>query len=99
MSAAALITAAIGERTRLRLVYDGHPRVVEPHTFGVDKHGREILCGYQTAGTSTSGKPVGWKFFLLEKISGLAMTAERFAAPRPQCQHNDGAFLRIVAQL
>ena len=99
MSATALIAAAISERTRLSLVYDGHARVVEPHTFGVDKHGREMLCGYQTAGTSTSGKPVGWKFFLLGKISALALTEERFASPRPQYQHNDGAFVRIVAQL
>ena len=99
MSPAEVIAAAIGKRLKLTLVYDGHARVVEPHTFGVDKHGREILCGYQTAGTSTSGKPVGWKFFLVAKICELRTTADRFASPRPRYQHNDGAFLRIIAQL
>lgn len=79
--------------------YDGHARIVEPHTFGVDKHNREMLCGYQTAGTSTSGKLVGWKFFLVAKISRLQPADERFATPRPEYVHNDGAFLKIVAQL
>ena len=99
MNAATVIAAAIHERQRLSFSYDGHARIVEPHTFGVDKRGREILCGYQTAGASMSGKPVGWKFFLIAKIAGLRLTEERFAMPRPEYQHNDGAFLKIVAQL
>jgi hypothetical protein len=99
VNAAEIIATAIHDRQRLSLFYDGHARIVEPHTFGVDKHGREILCGYQTAGTSASGKPVGWKFFLIAKISRLQPSDEQFATPRPEYQHNDGAFLRIVAQL
>ena len=99
MNAATVIAAAIHERQQLSFFYDGHARVVEPHTFGADKHGREIVCGYQTAGASRSGKPVGWKFFLVAKISGLRPTEERFATPRPEYQRNDGAFLKIVAQL
>jgi predicted DNA-binding transcriptional regulator YafY len=99
VSAATVIAAAIHERQRLSFFYDGHARVVEPHTFGVDRHGREMLCGYQTTGASTSGKPVGWKFFLIAKISGLHPTEEQFAMPRPEYQRNDGAFLRIIAQL
>jgi predicted DNA-binding transcriptional regulator YafY len=99
VNAAAIIAAAIREQHRLGFFYDGHTRVVEPHTFGLDKHNREMLCGYQTAGTSRSGKPVGWKFFLVAKISGLRTTEEHFATPRPEYQRNDGAFLSIVAQL
>jgi hypothetical protein len=96
---ATVIAAAIRERQRLSFIYDGHPRFVEPHTFGIDKYDRQMLCGYQTAGASTSGKPVGWKFFLIAKISALQTTEELFAAPRPEYQHNDGAFQRIIAQL
>jgi hypothetical protein len=99
VSAATVIAAAIQARQRLSFLYDGHARIVEPHTFGVDKYDRQMLCGYQTAGASTSGNPVGWKFFLVAKITGLQATEERFAMPRPEYQHNDGAFLKIVAQL
>ena len=99
MNAATIIATAIHERQRLSFLYDGHARVVEPHTFGADKHGRDMLCGFQTAGTSKSGKPVGWKFFPTTGISDLRITEERFAAPRPEYQYNDGAFLNIVAQL
>lgn len=99
MNAATVIAAAINERQRLSCLYDGHARIVEPHTFGVDKYDREMLCGYQTAGASASGNPVGWKFFLIAKISGLQTTEEHFAMPRPEYQRNDGAFKRIIAQL
>jgi hypothetical protein len=99
VTAATIIAAAIHARQRLSFFYDGHVRMVEPHTFGLDKYDREILCGYQTAGTSASGKPVGWKFFLIAKISRLQPSDERFAEPRPEYQRNDGAFSKIVAQL
>ena len=93
MNAATIIAAAIDERQRLSFFYDGHTRIVEPHTFGVDKHNREMLCGYQTAGTSASGKPVGWKFFLIAKISRL-QPAERARGFDEQsksgrCRHED----------
>jgi hypothetical protein len=100
MSSATIpIIEAIRSRRLLEFRYDGGKRVVEPHTFGIDKYNREMLCGYQTGGASKSAKPVGWKFFLVAKLSGLRATDEHFATPRPEYQHNDGAFLKIVAQL
>jgi hypothetical protein len=99
VNAAETIAVAIRDRKRLSFVYSGHPRIVEPHTFGIDKRGDELLCGYQAGGSSTSGKPVGWKFFHIANISNLRVASEYFAAPRPEYQRNDGAFATILAQL
>ncbi len=99
MSAAQIIAAAIKARQRLHFVYDGHARTVEPHTLGSDARGVDLLCGYQTAGGSRSGKPAGWKFFRIVDISNIGAANGEFFSRRPEYRHNDRAFATISAQL
>jgi hypothetical protein len=99
VNAADVIIDAIRSREVLSLRYDAGVRLVEPYTFGVDGQGNELLCGYQTAGASASGKSEGWKFFHIANISNLHKTGQHFARPRPEYKPNDRAFAKIVAQV
>ena len=99
MSTAQVIAAAIKARQRLHFAYDGHARTVEPHTLGTDARGVQLLCGYQIAGGSRSGKPAGWKFFRIVEISNITSAGAELFSPRPEYRKNDGAFAIIAAQL
>ena len=94
------IVEAISTRHLLVIDYHGKTRVVEPHTFGLDRWGRALLCAYQVECDSQSGKtPLGWRFFFIEQISNARLDARRFAAPRPEYVRNDGAFRSVTAEL
>ena len=93
------IMEAIRTRRLLAFDYRGGARVIEPHTYGLDKWQREILCGYQVEGESRSGKPEGWRTFVVADASNIRTEARHFSEPRPEYQRNDGAFAQILAQL
>jgi len=59
----------------------GCRRLAEPHDYGVI-NGETRLFFYQTGGESRSGKPVGWRWAVLSKISELAVLDEHFSGPR-----------------
>ena len=100
MSAAAtIIENAIREKRLLAFHYHGGQRLVEPHTFGLDRWGEELLCGYQLEGISRSGNPAGWKFFHVAQMSQLRAEDQYFAEPRPEYRRGDGAFRQIIAEL
>ena len=47
MSSATIpIIEAIRSRRLLVFHYDGGKRIVEPHTYGLDRRRREVLCAY-----------------------------------------------------
>lgn len=93
------IVDAIGRRHLLTFSYDGFPRVVEPHTYGIDKKGHQALRAYQVGGGSESGQYVGWKIFHVGQMRGLSGLTETFHAPRPGYKRGDKAFASIQAQL
>lgn len=76
-----IVERAIRERRVVKFVYDKHPRVAEPHVYGIknDKHG---ILAYQIGGSSSSGK-LDWRRFYFDKISGMEITDEGFPGPRP----------------
>ena len=76
------ICDAIRLRRVVRFLYHGGVREVEPHMYGRNAGGSELLRAYQLRGPSSSGEPVGWKLFHVEDISQLAVTFEPFTAPR-----------------
>jgi hypothetical protein len=76
------ICDAIRLKRVLRFVYHGGVREVEPHVYGRNASGNELLRAYQLRGASNSGEADGWKMFNVEDISHLAVTFEPFAAPR-----------------
>jgi hypothetical protein len=76
-----LLCRAIAERRLIGFWYDGHPRVAEPHDFGVID-GETKLFFYQVDGTSRSGRPLGWRWAVTARISGLRLLDDRFPGPR-----------------
>jgi hypothetical protein len=76
------ICDAIRLRHVVRFLYHGGVREVEPHVYGRDAGGSELLRAYQLRGPSSSGQTGGWKMFHVEDMTDLAVTFESFTAPR-----------------
>jgi hypothetical protein len=89
---------AIKENKVLELRYHGYSRIVEPHAYGRDKAGDEILRCYQTSGGSESGERTGWKLLKVRDVFSLHLTKESFAA-RPEYRRNDKAMAFVFSQL
>ncbi len=91
---------AIRGRRLLRLNYHWGYRTVEPHAYGLNDNGHELLLVYQVAGASRSGKPQGWKHLRLDEIRELTVLDDTFPGPRPGYRHDDKALdRRIYCQL
>jgi hypothetical protein len=70
---------AIKSRTIIRFTYKGmFYCMVEPLGYGVDRDGKDILKGYQIAGSSDDNTAVGLKYFKVEDISDLKKTGRKF---------------------
>ena len=94
----ATILEAIQEQLVLELRYHGHSRFVEPHAYGRDKDGDEILRCFQISGGSESGEQIGWKLLKVREAFSLDLTRESFT-PRPEYRRNDKAMAYIFSQL
>jgi predicted DNA-binding transcriptional regulator YafY len=77
-----LLVRAISERRILTFNYSGHARIVEPHAYGIATSGDLVLHGYQTSTGGVSGKPPGWRTFVVSEISSLTVSSDNFAGPR-----------------
>jgi len=93
------ISSAIKNLQLLSFTYDGYPRVVEPHTYGVDNNGHKAIRAYQVRGGSESGEYVGWKIFHISEMRQLSVLSEHFSGARPKYKRGDSAFTTILAQL
>lgn len=93
------IAGAIANKQRLQFGYRGYSRVVEPHTYGIDKKGQRALVGYQVSGGSRSKEYRGWKTFHEAEMRDIRVLSKRFRAPRPEYRRGDGAFASIIAEL
>jgi len=72
------IAEAIRERRLLELRYHGYNRTVEPHAYGRDKNGDEILRCYQVSGGSESGERVGWKLLKVADVYSIHNLTQTF---------------------
>ncbi|HVE89713.1 MAG TPA: hypothetical protein VNA44_08425 [Burkholderiaceae bacterium] len=77
-----VLKTAIRERRLITFVLDQRPRRAEPHDYGLID-GEPRLFFYQVGGESRSGRPVGWRWAVLSKVSELRVLDERFSGPRP----------------
>lgn len=93
------IKTAIQNKQLLSFVYDGYSRVVEPHTYGLDKKGHPALRAYQIRGGSESGEYIGWKLFHVNEIRNLSVLQEHFTHARSDYKRNDSFFYSIYTQL
>jgi hypothetical protein len=95
----ATICEAIKSMRLLLVEYGGASRLVQPHVYGDDHAGDRLLSAYQVSGGSASGASAGWKFFRMDRVASVTLSEQRFHAPRPEFQRDDGAFARIICQL
>ena len=95
----AALCQAIRECRVVRFFYEGGVRDVEPHCHGCSKDSNDLLRGYQIGGYSSSGDPVAWKMFRLDRLSGLSITEKTFSGPRPEFDRHDDAMATIYCSL
>lgn len=94
-----IICDAIRNRCVLKFTYHGHPRVAEPHAHGVNRRGNEVLCCYQTGGTSHSGRVLGWKLMEVDQIKPLIVTEKHFVGERSGYKKGDKRMSTIFCEL
>jgi hypothetical protein len=93
------IITAIKQQHILSLTYDGIPREVEPHAYGVSKKGNELLRCYQVSGGHKSARPNDWDLLSVSRIEALANTGATFSGPRPDYKRGDKAMATIYQEL
>jgi hypothetical protein len=76
------ICEAIKRRRLLMFGYADFVRVVEPHLFGVNSAGHEMLSAWLRPGHSRTDPDGGWRNYLTSEIANLQMLDETFAGPR-----------------
>lgn len=94
-----LIIDAIENRKILEFYYDENHRIVEPHTVGISKTGKEMLSAFQTEGGSNRGSVPCWGQFSLSKIENLQVLDESFSGTRPGYTRDDSRMDEIFAEL
>lgn len=94
-----LLIAAIQDRSVVHLRYDWGHRLVEPHVYGLNKDGHELLRAFQTGGHSESRQRFGWKLFRVDEIQKLDLPGKQFKGPRRGYKRIDPAITTIYAQL
>jgi len=77
-----LLRAAIADTRLVTFSLDGLRRIAEPHDYGI-LDGVARLFFYQVGGESRSGRPVGWRWALLPRISELDILPDQFPGSRP----------------
>lgn len=92
---------AINNRQTLLIRYDDWiaDRVIEPHAYGVNDKGNEVLHAWQLAGASDSGERTGWKVFTVSKILSIGLTGAHFANAQAGYKRNATTMRRIYAQV
>lgn len=93
-----LIFEAIEHRHLLQFTYEGFFRIIEPHMYGSDASGVDLLCGFQIAGVGEMGKHNGWHKFQVSKISDLSCLPTKYPGPRPSYKLSSKTFKRIYCQ-
>jgi tryptophanyl-tRNA synthetase len=73
---------AIATKRLVSFRLEGRRRIAEPHDLGII-NGVARLFFYQLGGESRSGRPLGWRWGDLSKISEVQLLDERFSGPRP----------------
>jgi hypothetical protein len=95
----AQLCGAIHRRSLVMFEYGDLIRVVEPHRFGVNSAGHEMLSGWLRAGYSRSDPAGGWRNYLLHDVSALQVLDAPFAGARPGYAAHDGRMREVYCEL
>lgn len=91
--------AAVRSRKCIRIDYDGHERIVEPHAAGYSRAGNAVMRVYQVDGGSKSGEGIGWKMLRLDEIFSFTILPEDSSAPRPGYKRGDRGMDRVEEEI
>jgi hypothetical protein len=80
-----LICQAIGKQRLLMFGYGDVVRVVEPHLFGLNSAGHEMLSAWLRPDQSRSDPEGGWRNYLSDDITNLQMLDETFEGECGRC--------------
>lgn len=93
------LCAAIARRSLVMFEYGDLIRVVEPHRFGINSAGHEMLSGWLRAGYSRSDPAGGWRNYLLTDVSALQVLDAPFAGTRPGYAAHDPRMREVCCEL
>lgn len=93
-----IICEAIKSQKRIKVVYEGTERVIEPHTFGLDKLGNAKIRASQASGYSESGN-LNLKLFIVDKISDIKLLNENFEVNSFYRHGSDKGIPEIISQI
>jgi hypothetical protein len=83
------ITLAINERRKVKFIYQGKDRIVDPHIFGINSRNEEVILGWQTDGSSSKIRDLpNWRMFITRKIYDFQITNNSFI-PKGQYYKSD----------
>jgi hypothetical protein len=74
-------------------------RVVEPHRFGINSAGHEMMSGWLRAGYSRSDPAGGWRNYLLPDVTALQVLDAPFAGTRPGYAAHDPRMREVFCEL
>lgn len=89
-----VLVDAVRHKRRLRFLYHGRERLVEPQCYGVGAKGTELLRAHQLRG-GQQREPL----FDVSKMVDLEVLGEVFERPGPNYTRDDSAMRTIFAQL
>jgi len=92
------VRKAIEDKRVLELHYHGFSRLVEPHVYGRDKNGNEVVRCYQLAGGSESGERAGWKLLKIDEAMVVHLTETGFEI-RPEYRREDKVVKEVFSQV
>ena len=95
----AQLCAAIRRRSLVMFEYGDLIRVVEPHRFGINSAGHEMLSGWLRAGYSRSDPAGGWRNYLVSDVSALQVLDAPFAGTRPGYVAPDPRMREVYCEL
>jgi hypothetical protein len=93
------LCGAIARRSLVMFEYADLIRVVEPHRFGVNSAGHEMMSGWLRAGYSRSDPAGGWRNYLLADVSALQVLDAPFAGTRPGYAAHDLRMREVFCEL
>lgn len=93
-----LIIDAIHKRHLLSLWWQGGLRTVQPHAYGINTRGNEMLRCWQVSGYSRSNKVPGWKPILVGGVHSITLLDDNFEQ-HAEYKKNDRHLITIFAQV
>jgi hypothetical protein len=93
-----LLRRAIADRRLVAFTANGHPRIAEPHDYGI-KDGVSRLFYFQTGGRSSSKPPIGWRWAKLAGMAELQILDQTFDGPRAAPSGRHIEWDRLIASV